>query len=137
MLAADRELQRGVNEDWKACVMKYPEVLDHYYNQVIVELPRGPVEQPFGGHGAPNHSTTHSVFAGSNGEKKSRKSGRASAPPPMGMGFAPPPDEMISRRHSQRQSRRDSGSFVLSGGRNKAPAAAPTPPVAPGFPSYY
>lgn len=28
------KLQRAINEDWKVAVERYPEVLDHYYEQV-------------------------------------------------------------------------------------------------------
>jgi hypothetical protein len=134
LVHADRELQRGINEDWKACVLKYPEVLDHYYSQVIVEIPRGTVDTPFNGHGAPSGSAATVFSGGSGGDRKSRRGGRASAPPP-GMGFAPPPpdDVLVNRRHSQRHSRRDSGSYVLSGGKKPT---APMPP-APGYGNFF
>ncbi|KAF1992119.1 hypothetical protein K402DRAFT_306600, partial [Aulographum hederae CBS 113979] len=37
---ADARLKRGIDADWKTCVIKYPEVLDYFYNQVQVQLPR-------------------------------------------------------------------------------------------------
>lgn len=36
---AELELKRGVDEDWKAAVQRYPEVLDYYYGLVDLSLP--------------------------------------------------------------------------------------------------
>ncbi|KAF2400467.1 hypothetical protein EJ06DRAFT_464178, partial [Trichodelitschia bisporula] len=36
---ADADLKRGIDADWKACVIRYPEVLNHYYSQVNVTMP--------------------------------------------------------------------------------------------------
>jgi len=36
---ADMELKRGIDEDWKASVQRYPEVLDYYYGLVDLSLP--------------------------------------------------------------------------------------------------
>jgi hypothetical protein len=128
---ADRELQDGINADWRNCVLKYPEVLDYYYEQVEVALPRGAVEPPFGGHGAPAANGAASAFSGppGGGMNKGRKSGgRASAPP----GAFVEETLMRTRSHREKRSSRDSGSYVVSG-RNKAPVA-PTPPIAPAYP---
>jgi hypothetical protein len=35
----DNELKRGIDEDWKASVQRYPEVLDYYYGLVDLSLP--------------------------------------------------------------------------------------------------
>ena len=37
--AAHVELRRGINEDWKASVTRYPEVLDYFFSLVKVKLP--------------------------------------------------------------------------------------------------
>ena len=36
---ADIELKRGIDDDWKASVQRYPEVLDYYYGLVDLSLP--------------------------------------------------------------------------------------------------
>lgn len=42
------DLQRGINNDWKNCVVRYPEVLAHFYSQVKVNPSNSPtVPQPF------------------------------------------------------------------------------------------
>lgn len=38
--AADAELKRGIDEDWKASVQRYPEVLEYFYGLVRLNLPR-------------------------------------------------------------------------------------------------
>jgi hypothetical protein len=43
---ADLDLKRDIDADWKACVVRYPEVLNHFYSQINVALPRQ-VETPF------------------------------------------------------------------------------------------
>lgn len=35
------KLQRAINDDWKAAVERYPEVLDYYYEQVSWETSSG------------------------------------------------------------------------------------------------
>jgi hypothetical protein len=37
--AADMELKRGIDEDWKASVQRYPEVLEYFYGLVDLNLP--------------------------------------------------------------------------------------------------
>jgi hypothetical protein len=37
--AADAELKRGIDEDWKASVQRYPEVLEYFYGLVDLSLP--------------------------------------------------------------------------------------------------
>jgi hypothetical protein len=32
-------LERGINEDWRACVQRYPEVLDYFYSLVEMTCP--------------------------------------------------------------------------------------------------
>lgn len=37
--AADAELKRGIDDDWKASVQRYPEVLEYFYGLVDLSLP--------------------------------------------------------------------------------------------------
>lgn len=39
ILAADSDLKRGIDDDWKASVQRYPEVLDYFYGLVDLSLP--------------------------------------------------------------------------------------------------
>ncbi|EPE31121.1 hypothetical protein GLAREA_04088 [Glarea lozoyensis ATCC 20868] len=39
ILAADADLKRGIDEDWKASVQRYPEVLEYFYGLVDLNLP--------------------------------------------------------------------------------------------------
>ncbi|KAH7021356.1 uncharacterized protein B0I36DRAFT_334334 [Microdochium trichocladiopsis] len=39
MRAAHEQLRRGINEDWKASVTRYPEVLDYFFSLVKVRYP--------------------------------------------------------------------------------------------------
>jgi len=39
LLSANAELKRGIDEDWKSAVQRYPEVLEYYYNLVDLSLP--------------------------------------------------------------------------------------------------
>ncbi len=36
---ANAELKHGINEDWRASVQRYPEVLEYYYGLVDLSLP--------------------------------------------------------------------------------------------------
>ena len=46
MHAAEMQLQQGIDQDWKSCVVRYPEVLNHFYNQIQMQIPSSP--PPFG-----------------------------------------------------------------------------------------
>jgi len=37
---AKADLRRDIDQDWKACVLRYPEVLAHYYSLINIHLPR-------------------------------------------------------------------------------------------------
>lgn len=37
--AVDAELKRGIDEDWKASVQRYPEILEYFYGLVDLNLP--------------------------------------------------------------------------------------------------
>jgi hypothetical protein len=34
------DFKRGIDNDWKSCVVRYPDVLNHFYGQVNVQMPR-------------------------------------------------------------------------------------------------
>lgn len=52
---AHAELKRGIDADWRASVLRYPEVLDYFYSLVDLRLPddhsREVVEPPFAAAG--------------------------------------------------------------------------------------
>jgi hypothetical protein len=37
---ADVDLRRSIDADWKTCVVRYPDVLVHYYSQINVTIPK-------------------------------------------------------------------------------------------------
>ncbi|KAF2122842.1 hypothetical protein BDV96DRAFT_8996 [Lophiotrema nucula] len=39
IIEAQAELKRGINADWRASVLRYPEVLDYFYSLVSLDLP--------------------------------------------------------------------------------------------------
>jgi hypothetical protein len=43
---ADLRHKQGIDYDWKQCVIRYPDVLAHFYNQIKIPLPSQP-ESPF------------------------------------------------------------------------------------------
>ena len=40
------DLKRGIDADWKAAVLRYPEVLDYYYSCVDLRTPTEAIPQP-------------------------------------------------------------------------------------------
>lgn len=38
-MAADFQYKRGLNEDWRASVQRYPEILEYFYSLVDLKLP--------------------------------------------------------------------------------------------------
>ena len=111
--AADAELKRGIDEDWRASVQRYPEVLEYFYGLVELSLPgeedsavRDPplsalgggrgkvrVREPEGGRGERRRSRV--VVGGAErrreeGREGGRRPGVAFAPVP-GFGYVQPP----------------------------------------------
>jgi hypothetical protein len=39
IMNADLELKRGIDDDWKSSVQRYPEVLDYYYSLLDLNVP--------------------------------------------------------------------------------------------------
>lgn len=130
LVNADRTLQAGVNADWRACVLKYPEVLDYYYSRIEVSLPHGPTEPPFGGHGTPRPGGPGPSFPPSPTTKRRSKRSSMGVPADT-LGF-----EALDLGHAPRR-RRDSvgGSYVVSG-PGRAPAA-PEPPITSTYPIHF
>jgi hypothetical protein len=65
---ADYQLRRDLDSDWRSCVIRYPDVLAHYFSVVKVTLPQDPQPPP---------------------------AGSALAAPPLGF-IAPPPSRALS-----------------------------------------
>jgi hypothetical protein len=88
MAAAQSAYQRGIDEDWKNSLQRYPEVLDYYFNLVEFKLPGEKsvaVQEPvFGGRVDPEMKRR---------ESKGRKRMPPMQPPPMpgGAFMMPPP----------------------------------------------
>jgi hypothetical protein len=53
---AEARMRQGIDQDWKDCVVRYPQVLAHYYNQVQMQIPAqatSPFGQALSGGGQP------------------------------------------------------------------------------------
>ncbi|RDW79415.1 hypothetical protein BP6252_04053 [Coleophoma cylindrospora] len=100
--AVDAELKRGIDDDWKASVQRYPEVLEYFYGLVDLNLPsdedpavKDPPLSALGG--ARRKSSIHDRREGG-----SRIGGRRSVPPGgrrPGTAFAPPPPQQYGFGH--------------------------------------
>ncbi|KAF9741408.1 hypothetical protein PMIN03_006909 [Paraphaeosphaeria minitans] len=112
---AHAELKRGIDADWRASVLRYPDVLDYFYALVQLRLPdeRSPqvVEPPFAAAGYADRG-----FAGQIAKEKKKKR-RDSSLAPVERG-----------RH------RDEPPMHAVLGRVGGPPAAPTPPIGGGYP---
>lgn len=109
---AHADLKRGVDADWRASVLRYPEVLDYFYGLVELRLPseRSPrvAEPPFAAAGYRDSGFMDHSRMGK--EKKKKRRDSVSAPremhtvvgrvlrgpppvptPPIGGGFSRPP----------------------------------------------
>lgn len=75
---AHAELKRGIDADWRASVLRYPEVLDYFYSLVELRLPddrsREVVEPPFAAAGYAD------VGYGVKQKKKKRREREGSVP---------------------------------------------------------
>ncbi|TVY88482.1 hypothetical protein LAWI1_G004550, partial [Lachnellula willkommii] len=87
--AADAELKRGIDDDWKASVQRYPEVLEYFYGLVRLDLPgddepgvRDPPLSALGG-GAAFGGMGRKVRVQEPRERERRERRRSVAPPPM------------------------------------------------------
>ncbi|KAL3421170.1 hypothetical protein PVAG01_07615 [Phlyctema vagabunda] len=99
--AADADLKRGIDEDWRASVQRYPEVLEYFYGLVDLNLPSDEdacvKDPPLSALGGARRKSVQSRVPVAGGAMD----GRRSVPPMMGGGagagrrpgaaFAPPP----------------------------------------------
>ncbi|KAF2178231.1 hypothetical protein K469DRAFT_731721 [Zopfia rhizophila CBS 207.26] len=114
---AHAELKRGIDADWRASVLRYPEVLDYFYSLVELRLPndRSPrvIEPPFAAAGYADRGYDHSRI-GKEGKKKKRREREPSAAP-------------IERGRGNREEH-----MYTVVGRTRGPPPVPTPPIQPG-----
>lgn len=107
---AHAELKRGIDADWRASVLRYPEVLDYFYGLIDVRLPspRSPrvVEPPFAAAGYADRGYDHSRLAK---EVKKKKMGRRDRETSAG----PFPEQMMT----------------VAGRAMRGPPPVPTPPI--------
>ena len=91
---ADLDLQRGIDADWRLCVVRYPEVLTHFYSMVAVTLPKtSEVSMPnLSGLTPPNGIPPPQLLAG--GEQAAQP---RAAPPLHRAQTAPPKQEKRER----------------------------------------
>ncbi|ESZ91121.1 hypothetical protein SBOR_8485 [Sclerotinia borealis F-4128] len=131
--AADAELKRGIDEDWRASVQRYPEVLEYFFSLVELTLPsdeepgvRDPPLSALGGGGRkvrlsepgpPQRGSTPAISDG--GEERERRREQRRIGTPAGE----------RERHVERQ-RRDS----MRAEPRSRPMTAPPPPGGPHMP---
>ncbi|RFU30460.1 hypothetical protein B7463_g5856, partial [Scytalidium lignicola] len=120
--AADAELKRGIDEDWRASVQRYPEVLEYFYGLVDLNLPSD--DEPA------VRDPPLSALTGGGGRKV-----RLREPTPGG-GERERERERERDRDRDRDRRRTSQTLVAGGSpivsrreRRPGPAYAPPPPV--------
>ncbi|KAF2800638.1 hypothetical protein K505DRAFT_228183 [Melanomma pulvis-pyrius CBS 109.77] len=114
---AHAELKRGIDADWRASVLRYPEVLDYFYSLIDLRLPsdRSPrvIEPPFAAAGYADRGY-ESRLVGKDVKKKKRRERELSAAP-------------IDRvRH------REEPMHAVVGRIMRGPPPVPTPPIQPG-----
>ena len=108
---AHAEFKRGIDLDWKASVLRYPEVLDYFYSLVELRLPGNDdervAEPPFAAAGYQDRGYTGGEPSRVGSEKPRRKKRRDSAGamnhPGAGrlMRMAPPQVPSPPTQHSQ------------------------------------
>jgi len=113
---AHAELKRGIDADWRASVLRYPDVLDYFYGLVQLRIPsessQSVIEPPFAAAGYVDRGFDHSRL-GKEKKKKRRESSLA-------------PVERL--RHA------DGPMHTVVGRVMRGPPAAPTPPLGGGYP---
>ncbi|KAF2739648.1 hypothetical protein EJ04DRAFT_286056 [Polyplosphaeria fusca] len=105
---AHAELKRGIDADWRASVLRYPEVLDYFYGLISLRLPDEDsprvTSPPFAAAGYSDRGYDNSRV----GYEKKKKKHRESSAPPM------------DRRREE---------LMFTVGRRRGPPPVPTPPV--------
>lgn len=113
---AHAELKRGIDADWRASVLRYPEVLDYFYGLVELRLPseRSPrvAEPPFAAAGYADRGFMDNSRVGKEKKKKRREPSLA---PERG-------------RH------REEAMHTVVGRVLRGPPPVPTPPIGGGYP---
>ena len=117
---AHAELKRGIDADWRASVLRYPEVLDYFYSLVYIKVPPEDstrvLQPPFAVAGYKDAGYDHSRIKV---KKKKRRSDRESSAAP---------DER------SRGGRRGEDHMFTVAHRLRGPPPVPTPPIQPGYP---
>jgi hypothetical protein len=129
---AHAKLKQGIDADWRAAVVRYPEVLDYFYGLVDWRTPSerasSVVDPPFAENGGWPGGSAASTFGGSDKERRkkrhSRDSQRDHGHPPVSMDHRPMPQRRMS-----------TGGYQVSS-RPKAPPMAPMPPMGGQHPGY-
>ena len=116
---AHAELKRGIDADWRASVLRYPEVLDYFYSLIRVKLPApdsaSVLQPPFAMAGYVDRGYEHSRVVKK--EKKKRRGEREGSAAP-------------ERRSRDREEMVYTVAHRL---RAQQPPTAPTPPMG-GYP---
>jgi hypothetical protein len=116
---AHAELKRGIDADWRASVLRYPEVLDYFYSLVELKLPSERssrvVEPPFAAAGYAD--TGFMVHSRLGKEKKKKRRDSSLAPPDRGRMREEPMQNPAIRMM-----------------RVHGPPPVPTPPIGGGYP---
>ncbi|KAF2020728.1 hypothetical protein BU24DRAFT_456769 [Aaosphaeria arxii CBS 175.79] len=111
---AHAELKRGIDADWRASVLRYPEVLDYFYSLVEVRMPsdRSPRvrEPPFAVAGYADRGYDHSRLEKEMKKRKQRREREGS----------------VGLREDQ--------VYSAVGRHLRGPPPVPTPPVGGGYP---
>jgi len=115
---AHAELKRGIDADWRASVLRYPEVLDYFYSLVELRLPSERslrvVEPPFAAAGYADMGFLANSRLGKEKKKKRRES--SLAPPDRGRRGEEPMQTVVGRMM-----------------RAQGPPPVPTPPISGGY----
>jgi hypothetical protein len=82
---AHAELKRGIDADWRASVLRYPEVLDYFYSLIELRLPddrsREVVQPPFAAAGYADRGYADPARLAVKEKKKKRRDREGSAVP--------------------------------------------------------
>jgi len=122
---SQKRLQKLIDADWKASVIKYPEVLDYFYQQIDVQLPRSTGTTVVG---SDDYTGMGTRTSGSRREKRPhRREREVTAPPP------PLPPQVQRPPHRRRDS---DAYFSVTRAANLGAPPAPMPPANPPYPGH-
>jgi len=117
---SQKRLQKLIDADWKASVIKYPEVLDYFYQQIDVQIPRSTGTTVIGND---DYTSMGIPTSGSRREKKSHRREREVTVPPL-----PPPPQAQRPRYRRRGS---DAYFSVTQAANMGAPLVPMPPANP------